>query len=1302
MTSRKKNVAIIGGGPGGIGTAKSLREQGHEVTVFEASDSIGGLWRYDEKRRGGVYSTTMYQTTKFISSFCDFPFDDGVSAFPMHHEFLAYLEKYAGNFDLGPCFRLGHSVERAALREGKWELTIAHRGERLFLVFDAIAVCTGQYWRPSLPQVPGRERFRGQVLHSVDYKEKGVFRGKRVIVAGAGVTGMDLAVESSKVAERTLWSVKGKNWLKPRWLGLVPYEAGVAEGVHLSREQLLENWKRWIPEFHEKAEKFDLLPDREPFREGFLANDDILDRLESGAIGKKGRIESFTEDGVRFEDGSEEPADLVMFASGYEGFSFPFFEAGILVELAIHEEGMDLYKHVFHPRIPHCAFIFHVTGNAPALPTIELQSRWYAAVLGGSLALPGEEEMAALIRRERERRKTALNPRPYRSNFVDTTYLMQLAGILGVLPDRTADWSAYLDLIKPPSFPPIFRMFGPGKWDKARKTIENLRDKYPIKIAMTREWKLQVLKGCSQSELLRLYRNKQIGREEVRAAWSGCAEMDVDAAAGPKANPSVTVKPAQERLLVSGLKGLIFEILKINPDDIDENRDMSQYGFNSITLGKFATAMKSRLGFNVPPTSFFEHTTLSQYSRYLLSSFEEEVSAYLEKRTVPANGVRAAGPAPGPARPEAQAQSQPQSQPQPEKPAPAFTLERPEEKGSGDVAVIGLQGRFPGADSPREFWKNLEAGGDFVSPSPAGRFDWQRMESDPRYKNARSLLKKGGYIENIDQFDAEFFSISEREASLMDPQQRLLLESVWHLVEDAGYALSDLNAAPVGLFIGCSSLDYNERIFEARSEADINAIGGVSYCMMANRISFLLNLTGPSETVDTACSSSMVAVHRAIQSLREGDCKTAIAGGVNLLISPGRTLGLTLAGMLSKDGRTCSFGGGATGFVRGEGVGSVLLKPLADALRDQDRIYGIIKGSAVNHNGRANSMYTPNPVCQARVIENAIRKSGIPASSISYVEAQGTGNMLSDSLEFGALGSALSNAMSPSERAGFRCLVGSVKSNIGNLEAASGMASLAKVLMAMKHRRIPASIHCETLNPDLGASGLDLKVITEAADWDKAAGSGKAPGPLRAGISAFGIGGTNVHLVLEEFREAAAQAPKASLLPIFALSAKNRQRLLEYARRIQARLEDAEEGFSFEQILHTLQVGREQFGERLAFVCGSLDELNEKLAKALGGGDKPVLPGIFLGGAGEAKSVASVLNKTVESFPYIAALVEGGKHEELARLWAAGVDIKWRSFARADRSLKVSLPGYPFQPKKHWVANPENRRVEKRVAQAIP
>jgi acyl transferase domain-containing protein/acyl-CoA synthetase (AMP-forming)/AMP-acid ligase II/acetylornithine/succinyldiaminopimelate/putrescine aminotransferase/acyl carrier protein len=522
------------------------------------------------------------------------------------------------------------------------------------------------------------------------------------------------------------------------------------------------------------------------------------------------------------------------------------------------------------------------------------------------------------------------------------------------------------------------------------------------------------------------------------------------------------------------------------------------------------------------------------------------------------------------------------------------------------IAIVGMGCRFPGAENPEAFWRLLRDKVDAITEVPPDRWDIDDLYDPIAGAPGKMNSRWGGFLNRVDLFDPHFFDISPREAVRMDPQQRLLLEVTWEAFEHAGLPVEKLAGTETGVFIGIGSVDYSQlQIVSEGHETKIDAYCGTgnAHSIAANRLSYLFDFRGPSLAVDTACSSSLVAVHLACESLRRGECSAALAAGVNIILSPIVSIAFSQARMLSSDGRCKTFDARADGYVRSEGCGALVLKRLSDALRDGDQILGMIRGSAINQDGRTGGITAPNSKAQQAVIRQALAQAKISPEQISYIEAHGTGTTLGDFIELQALATVFPAPQAPEHR----CLLGSVKANIGHLETASGIAGLIKVLLCFEHEEIPAQLHLTKPNPHIDLSGTPLSIPTEKQAW-------VANGTRRlAGVSSFGFGGTNAHVVLEEpppSVPARQRQQSERPLHLLTLSAKNDEGL----KRVASRMADSlatETRAGVADTCYTANTGRTHFLHRLAVIGQSDEELAGKLREFALEGSTP--SGLFQG-----------------------------------------------------------------------------------------
>jgi polyene macrolide polyketide synthase, A-type KR domains len=569
------------------------------------------------------------------------------------------------------------------------------------------------------------------------------------------------------------------------------------------------------------------------------------------------------------------------------------------------------------------------------------------------------------------------------------------------------------------------------------------------------------------------------------------------------------------------------------------------------------------------------------------------------------------------------------------------------------IAIVGIGCRFPLADTPQQFWELLRDGVDATGDVPADRPEFEKYYDPDPDREGRTYTRRGGFLRQLpDRFDAHFFGISAREAEAMDPQQRLLLEVAWEALENAGIACEGLRRSATGVFVGISTDDYHRLTTSLREPETFTAYSGLgtARCVAAGRLSYVFGFQGPCIQLDTACSSSLVAVHLACQSLRSGESSLALAGGVNLVLSPMSPIWRCRLRALAPDGRCKTFDASADGYGQGEGCGIVALKRLSDAQADGDRILATIRGSAVNHDGPSSGLTAPNELAQEQVIRRALENAQVEPDSVSYVEAHGTGTALGDPIELNALGAVFGKRARP-------LLIGSVKSNIGHSEAAAGIACLIKTALAIHHRQIPRHLHFHKPNPYIAWDRLPVRVVTNLMPWPE--------GKRIAGVSSFGLSGTNAHVVLEEGPPAADPSVPERPRQLLCLSAKTPGALASLAGRYGTYLNQTEERLA--DICHTANAGRSHFAHRLAVVGASSGEIADRLAAAeMPAAAAPAVPlkVAFRPGAG-----ADMVLDPLEA-------------DRLAELYRQGAAIDWHGFDAQRR--RVVLPTYPFQRERYW------------------
>jgi acyl transferase domain-containing protein len=516
-------------------------------------------------------------------------------------------------------------------------------------------------------------------------------------------------------------------------------------------------------------------------------------------------------------------------------------------------------------------------------------------------------------------------------------------------------------------------------------------------------------------------------------------------------------------------------------------------------------------------------------------------------------------------------------------------LDAVERDRSEPIAIVGLSCRFPGSKDPEAFWRVLSEGIDAVREVPNDRWDKDaRNDPDPSASGKRPSFY-GGFLDQVDLFEPSFFGISGREAESMDPQQRLLLEVAWEALENSGIAATHLRGSSTGVFVGITTSDYGRlAVANDSTDLDVYTATGGALNVAAGRLSYVLGLNGPAMAVDTACSSSLVAVHLACRSLRDRECDLALAGGVNMLLTPEPFICFAKWGMMASDGRCKAFDERADGFVRGEGCGVIALKRLSDAMAADDRVLAVIRGTAVNQDGARSGLTVPNGLGQQAVVRAALKAARLQPHDVDYIEAHGTGTTLGDPIELEALAAVLGK-----DRSADRPLrVGSVKTNLGHLESASGIAGLIKVVLAMGHEEIPRQLHFRKLNPRISLGKMPIEIPVTAIDWPR------SERPRIAGVSSFGFSGTNAHVILQDAPPAKdgaklPQLPERSV-QLMVLSAGSDAALRELSLAYTEQLAKEPTG-SLADICHTAAIGRSALSHRLAFAAPNMAAARERL-----------------------------------------------------------------------------------------------------------
>ncbi|WP_372512688.1 SDR family NAD(P)-dependent oxidoreductase [Mycobacterium yunnanensis] len=623
--------------------------------------------------------------------------------------------------------------------------------------------------------------------------------------------------------------------------------------------------------------------------------------------------------------------------------------------------------------------------------------------------------------------------------------------------------------------------------------------------------------------------------------------------------------PVQQRrrIVTDYLRDAVAEITMVDAGEIREDAGFFDLGMDSLMAVEMRRRIEAGVGVEIPVTVVMDHPRLSDVADYLLGD------------------VLGLGETIEPA------------------PAAPATTTRADEP----IAIVAVSCRFPGAPNPEAFWDVLSGGVDAIREVPEDRFDIDEFFDPDPDTAGKTYTRFGGFLDGIDEFDPEFFGISPREAMWIEPQQRLVLETAWEGLERAGYSPTTLRGSRTGVFMGVAANEYAHLLSTGSVDGiEPHFITGNALNAISGRVAFALGLEGPAVAVDTACSSALVAVHQAAQALRFGDCDLALAGGVNVLLSPVTMIAASRARMLSPVGRCKTFDASADGYVRSEGCGVLVLKRLSDAERDGDRIAAVIAGSAVNQDGASSGLTVPNGGAQQRLIATVLGRAGLSGGDVDYLEAHGTGTPLGDPIEVQAAAAAFAG----SRAADRPLLMGSVKTNIGHTESASGAAGLIKVVLSLQHEVLPQSLHFDTPSPHIPWDALPVRVVGEATPWHA---NGR---PRRAGVSSFGFTGTNAHVLVEEppvRPEPPGRPPSTSPVGVLALSAKSPDALAALARRYDTWLSVHPE-VDLAALCTTAGTGRAHFEHRAALVVDSVATARDGLAELA---ENRLRPGVVRG-----------------------------------------------------------------------------------------
>ncbi len=792
-------------------------------------------------------------------------------------------------------------------------------------------------------------------------------------------------------------------------------------------------------------------------------------------------------------------------------------------------------------------------------------------------------------------------------------------------------------------------LLSPSSWDSVLTNNGFHSVKFPVKHAQ--HLRLQIITANSDGEISELANDSHSLKQEnkkIETADSGGDSKLIEAT-------------------IEVLKSELSKILCIPSEQINEDEDFQNYGVDSIVASLYSNSVKMKIPF-ISAAMVYEYGSVHALAHHLIkkdATTIREIFGIEESLQDDNMGVN--------------------------EQSAIIKSKNNVSINNDDIAIIGVSGRYPGANNVNEFWDKLATGKTSISEIPSERWKWQDYLSDD--KTPGSIYTKwGAFIQDHDKFDAEFFDISDAEAGWMDPQERILLETAYQCLEDSGYTSSKLNETDkIGVFVGVTNGFY---------------ISGPQYFSMANRISFHFDFKGPSFAVDSACSSSLTSIHLAVESLRSGSSSCALVGGVNLILHPKQYQELCLGGLLSPDDKCRAFSSQANGFVDGEGAGVLLLKPLKRAIEDGDHIHGVIKASAINSSGRTGRYATPKAAQQISLIKEAIDQAKIDPRSISYIEAHATGTPMGDSVELMGINEALSTYTQETQF----CSVGSYKPIIGYCESASGIAGITKVLLQFKHKKIAPAINCEQLNSDIDFENSAIAVRDALTQWEqpKFLVEGKEMTfPRRAGVSSLGATGSNAHVILEEYVETSAHNASVSSVSekeIILLSAKTVSALNHRVNDFKKTIEQTP-NIDLTALSYTLTTGREHLKYRVAFIVEDIEGLIAQMQSYI---DNGITTENTFVNTDKAYDISTKTHSTQESqHGNHESLWKEKKFKELALCWINGENnIPWERMYNPESNIKrLSLPTYRFDGKRYWLDeefydSPTEKHITRKLEQA--
>ena len=1262
---KKKRICVIGGGPSGLVMAKSLLEEGHVPIVFEVKAHLGGVWNPAPNKFSGVYKKTRFQNSKDTSFFSDFYPKETPELFLSANQVLDYLYQYSDHFKLLPHIQFNSKVLSVRQADNQqWCVVVKQNNQETQMFFDGVALCHGRYATPWYPDIKTLSQFKGEVLHSGQYVDNSIFKGKRILVIGNGVSGMDIAEDATETAVQVFWSMRSLKLVLPRMVGFLPndFVSPARLLVPDNIEQIMSRLKHSDPEYYKSYQDSGLFPSlQEVMKYPFIhVNDNVMKLVSQGRItAMVDTIESFSEKDCHYANDCIRDIDMVVFCTGYQNEKDFEYIKDITIE-------NDFMMGLFYYKNPTMVNTYGLNdiGTTGTFPYLEMVARWYAQIISGKYQLSAQE-IASRV-----------NPKDI---VVAPLSNVVMALKLGFLPNPMRQFKEFWALFTSPSFPVMFRLYGacPNHsltsimaMSTQRSLIQNEQnDPALLKI------KYRILGGFEQSHLDDLLKRYEITIEDYTAALAvgserivldwGLQFMSCDA----QLKLVDTVQLCSQKSDIDDVQNQLLDMMsstiKLSKKAIDPNDNLSSYGLNSITLTAFATRIMTAFPqVHFEPVTFIEYPTLKKLADYLCKLLVTDPTETNENRETYRNHTTV----------------RPSHGHDDEKPKNSSSTKSSMVGEVDGIAIIGIGGKFPGAESVAEFWINLLEDKTTISEIPAGRWDWRIHHGNPDEDN-KTDCNKGSFIENVKSFDAEHFGVALEDAGFIDPQHRLLLEVVWQGLENAGYTKDYLYEKSIGLFVGVERQDYYDSIKASGHPIAGHINTGNSHSMLVNRVSHFFGWKGPSMAVNAACCSSFVALQAAINSIHCGQVEMVVAGGVNLLLSPDLFIYNRKLGLFTGEDVVKPFSKHATGHLFSEGLAVVVLKKYSDALRDRDNIYGVIKGISVRHGGQGVFLTAPNLQSHKNVIHEALTQAGFSPNDINYVEAQGTANELSDIVELKTYHDVFSV-----KRPG-ALPIGTVTGHTGHFAGASGIVALIKAVLSLKNDQLIKVRNFDQLSWSPEDGTLSCEIVKANMHWPKLFQNGNQIS-RKLGVHNFGFGGNTGHLILEEHCEPVSVQENNSDHVIIVLSSGSVAQLKSAANRLINYIKKEEYkyyGLAALDLLdmsYTLQVGRQAMDYRLVFLVRSVAELMDKLLGFCNGElDKT---GCYQSHRTVGKEIIATFSQQELNY-FILQWMRNNDKWKIGKLWAKGVVIDWEQlYTESEKPKKIPLPTYPFIQTSYW------------------